>query len=58
MNKLAKGHGIFDNIEALTGAHEGMDGRFTNPGGGQGRKNHRDLTGDRFQVTVSLFTHE
>ena len=33
MNKLAKGHGIFDNIEALTGAHEGMDGRFTNPGG-------------------------
>ena len=24
-----------------------MDGRFTDPGGGQGRKNHRDLTGDR-----------
>ena len=21
-------------------------------------QNHRDLTGDRFQVTVSLFTHE
>ena len=51
-------NGLVDNIEALTGAHEGMDGWFTYPGRGQGRKNHRDLTGDRFQATVSLFTHE
>ena len=50
--------GIFYNFEALRGAYQVMDGWFTNPGEGQGRKSHRDLTGDRFQVTVSLFTHE
>ena len=35
-----------------------MDGSIITPGGGWGWTNHRDLTGDRFQVTVSLFTHE
>ena len=57
-NDLFRVYELVDNIEALTGANEGMDGWFTVPGGGQGRKNHRDLTGDRFQATVSLFTHE
>ena len=35
-----------------------MDGSCTILEGGQGRMNQGDLTGDRFQVIVPLFTYE
>ena len=52
MNMPAKGDLVilvaFYHFKDLKGAPGVMDGWFTNPGGGQGRKNCRDLTGDRF----------
>ena len=34
------------------------DGSRTTLGGGRGKTNQRDLSGDRFQVIVSLFCYE
>ena len=35
-----------------------IDGYYTTPGGGRGRTNLKGLADDRFQVTVTFFTHE
>ena len=43
---------------ALWGVSGMTDGWCTIPGGGLGRTNQGDLTGDRFQVIVPLFTYE
>ena len=50
--------GIFVQFGALRGAPGVMYGRYTIPGGEGGGRNQKDLTGDRFQVIVPLFTHE
>ena len=34
-----------------------MDGYYTTPEGGRGKTNQKGLAGDRFQVTVTFFTH-
>ena len=50
--------GIRGPFGALRGAHGAMEGQRTTPGRARGRTNQDDLTGDRFQVIVPLFTHE
>ena len=45
-------------FRALRGTPGLRDGSCTTPGGGRGRTNQRDLTGDRFQVIVPLFPYE
>ena len=50
--------GIFGCFGALREAHGVMDGSCTIPEGGRGRMNQGDLTGERFQVIVLLFTYE
>ena len=50
--------GIVGCFGALKGAPGVRDGSHTTLGGGWGRLNPRDLTGDRFRVIVPLFTHE
>ena len=50
--------GTFGRFGALRGAPGMMDGQCSTPGGEGGETNQKDLAGDRFQVTVPLFTYE
>ena len=47
--------GIFGRFGTLRGAPGVTDGGCTTPGGGWGRTNWKDLTDDRYWVTVLLF---
>ena len=50
--------GISGRVEALREAPGVKDGSCTTLGGGWGRMNQRDLTGDIFLVIVPLLTYE
>ena len=50
--------GIFGCFAAQREAPGVMDGCDTTPGGGRGRTNLGNLTGDRFQVIDPFFTYE
>ena len=50
--------GIFGPFGAIRGAPGVTDELCTIPKGGRGRTNQGDVTDDRFQVIVPLFTYE